>query len=398
MIISDQQSKIEEKSATGVALSVIVPTFNESENIIRVLEAISKNLPSNILAEVLVVDDNSPDGTGQIAEEYANKVNCENHRCKLRVIHRVNKNGLSSAILAGIMSSVGSNVLVMDSDFSHPPEIIPMMYQELEKSEYDMVVASRYIQGGSVRGWPLKRRIISKGATKIAQHGLGVDVKDPMSGFFAFKRTVIEGVKFDAIGYKLLLEILVKKGALLRVNEIPYIFTDRRAGSSKLRTSTIVDYTKAVWRLYLYGRSIGDKEHRASIRFLSKAGRFYSVGAIGLAINYLVSSLAIMAFPAIGYLYATIIGIIFSITSNFFLNKLWTFEDKHFQLRDLITQFGLFVIFSSLGALVQLSLLYTLVYVYGNNYALSLVIAVAIASVSNFILNKKWTFKETVWG
>ena len=120
----------------------------------------------------------------------------------------------------------------MDSDFSHPPKIIPQLIEEIRTSKYDIVIASRYTEGGEVSGWSAKRKLISKGATGIAKVGLGVNESDPMSGFFAFNRNILEGIKFDALGYKVLLEILVKtKGA--KVKEIPYTFTrseERRVG------------------------------------------------------------------------------------------------------------------------------------------------------------------------
>ena len=138
----------------------------------------------------------------------------------------------------------------MDSDFSHPPKIIPQLVEEIRTSNYDIVIASRYIDGGEVSGWSTKRKLISKGATGIAKAGLGVNESDPMSGFFAFKRKILEGIKFDAIGYKMLLEILVKtKGA--KVKEIPYTFTDRTRGSSKLDSSTMFDFVTSVWKLYI---------------------------------------------------------------------------------------------------------------------------------------------------
>jgi dolichol-phosphate mannosyltransferase len=237
---------------------------------------------------------------------------------------------------------------------------------------------------------------MSKGATKIAQVGLGIDVNDPMSGFFAFKRHIIEGIKFDAIGYKMLLEILVKaKGA--RVKEVPYTFTNRSAGASKLDSSVMLDYFRAVWRLYRYGRSVAPSERRASVRFLSKAGRFYTVGATGLLANYLISLLFKTVLPELWYIYATIIGIVFSMTSNFFLNKLWTFEDKDFNAKKTAVQYGMFMGFSSLGALVQLGMVYLLSENYHMGYEPALVIGVATAAVGNFLLNKKWTFKEKIW-
>jgi dolichol-phosphate mannosyltransferase len=284
----------------------------------------------------------------------------------------------------------------MDGDFSHPPQIIPSIIEALQDSNCDIVVASRYIKGGSIIGWPFKRRLMSKGATKIAQYGLGIEVKDPVSGFFAFRRDIIDGIKFDAIGYKMLLEILVKKKGA-RVKEVPYTFTNRSVGVSKLDTEVMFDYLRAVIRLYRYGKSMRQKERRTSVRFLSKAGRFYTVGASGLLVNYIASLLFNALAPNIWYLFSTIIGILISMTSNFFLNKLWTFEDREFNAKETGIQFGMFIGFSSLGAIIQLLLVYALVENYDMEYPPSLIVAVAAASVGNFLLNKKWTFKEKLW-
>src|SRR5262249_17431709 len=149
-------------------------------------------------AEVLLVDDNSPDGTAAIASSYAEKL--EQPSIHIRVIRRSYKMGLSSAILDGMRAAQGDIIVVMDSDLSHPPEAIPKMLEELQNPDCDIVVASRYVKGGSTVDWPFLRKIISKGATKIAQYGLGVDIKDPMSGFFAFRRQILSGVKFDPSG------------------------------------------------------------------------------------------------------------------------------------------------------------------------------------------------------
>ncbi|MEW6605382.1 MAG: glycosyltransferase family 2 protein [Thermoproteota archaeon] len=386
-------SRHEELLKTGkVPLSIVLPTYNESQNITKMLDSIAETLPADALAEIIVVDDNSPDCTGDIASRH--KVS--NEKLRIQVIRRPGKLGLSSAILAGVQSAAGDIIVVMDGDFSHPPHAIPKMVEELQDSKYDIVVASRYIKGGSVIGWPFKRRLMSKGATKIAQVGLGIEVNDPMSGFFAFKRHIIEGIQFDAIGYKMLLEILVKaKGA--RVKEVPYTFTNRRAGASKLDSSVMLDYFRAVWRLYLYGRSVALGERRTSVRFLSKAGRFYTVGATGLLVNYLVSILFKTAVPELWYIYATIVGIVFSMTSNFFLNKIWTFEDRDFSTKKTALQYGMFMGFSSLGALVQLGMVYLLSENYSTGYEPALIIGVATAAVGNFLLNKKWTFKEKIW-
>jgi dolichol-phosphate mannosyltransferase len=134
-----------------------------------------------------------------------------------------------------------------------------------------------------------------------------------------------------------------------------------------------------------------------SVRFLSKAGRFYTVGASGLLVNYIASLLFNMLAPNVWYLYSTFIGIVISMISNFFLNKLWTFEDRKLNVKETGIQFGMFVGFSWLGAIIQLILVYALVENYNMEYPSSLILAVAAASVGNFLLNKKWTFKEKVW-
>ena len=376
-------------------LSIIVPTYNESQNIVRMLDSIAETLSPYKGSEIIVVDDNSPDGTAEMAKSHA-KIISTKKKIRIEIISRNGKFGLSSAIIKGVQHASGDFLVIMDGDFSHPPQVIPSIIQALQDSNYDIVIASRYVKGGSIIGWPFKRRLISKGATKIAQYGLGIDVKDPVSGFFAFRRDIIKGLKFDAIGYKMLLEILVKtKGA--RIKEIPYTFTNRRIGASKLDANVMFDYLRAVLRLYRYGKSIRQKERRTSVRFLSKAGRFYTVGASGLLINYIASLLFNTFAPNLWFLYSTIIGILISMTSNFFLNKIWTFEDRKFNWKGTGIQLGMFMSFSSLGAIVQLLLVYALVENYKMDYPASLILAVAVASVGNFLLNKKWTFKEKIW-
>ena len=375
-------------------ISIILPTYNESKNIWSILEHIQKSIPQNLRAETIVIDDNSPDNTAKIAEDYFSTIK-EKTTHTINVVKRKAKDGLSSAILNGIQQASGNTIVVMDSDFSHPPQIIPKLIDTLKQTRCDIVIASRYVQGGSIQGWPFKRKLMSKVATTIAKKGLGIESHDPMSGFFAFKKNIIDGLKFDAIGYKMLLEILVKtKG--VAIQEVPYTFTDRQAGASKLGASTVLDYCKSVWKLYKYGRKFGKEEKRTSVRFLSKAARFFTVGASGLGVNYLVSIL-LASSTNVWYLHATVMGIMFSITSNFFLNKYWTFEDRDFSKKRTLVQYGKFVGFSSIGALAQLGMVYYLVDELNVSYPISLVLAVGTAAFSNFILNKRWTFKEKVW-
>jgi len=376
-------------------VSIIIPTYNESQNILNILKSIGEIIPKHIFAETIVVDDNSPDGTGKIVEDYLKNVK-KIAGYSINIIHRTAKNGLSSAILSGIQNAAGDTIVVMDSDLSHPPQIIPKMIETLKQYQCDIVVASRYITGGKINGWNKRRKLISKVATIIAKKGLGVKTNDPMSGFFAFKKGILKELNFDAIGYKLLLEILVKKREL-NVKEIPYTFQNRTFGSSKLNLFTITDYMKSVWKLYRYGNHEEIKEKRKSVTFFSKAGRFYTIGATGFAINYLISFLFSGGLTEIWYLYANILGIIASMTSNFVLNKWWTFNDRDFSFKKTISQYSKFVAFSSVGALIQLGVVFLLVDNYNWIYSSALAIGVLTGAFSNFILNKKWTFKEKLW-
>ena len=372
----------------------MIPTYNESQNIAQVVELLEKSINGSHETEVVVVDDDSPDGTARIAEGLKKEKN--GGRFYLRVVRRKLKKGLGSAILDGIRSSTGESIVVMDCDLSHPPTLIPKMIDTLRRENYDIVVASRYVAGGAVEDWPLKRRIMSRGATKIANVGLGVRQQDPMSGFFACRRDVLRNIEFDAIGYKMLLELLVKaRGA--RVKEIPYTFQNRARGTSKLGASTALDYLRAVWKLYRYGRGARPKEGRAPVRFVSKAGRFFTVGASGLGANYLTSFVLTLGFIDTWYLHANMAGIAVSMTSNFLLNKIWTFEDRDFGSKTTLVQYGKFVLFSSFGALAQLGLVYYFVDVHDTVYPLALFAAVTVAAFGNFVLNKRWTFRERIW-
>ena len=377
-------------------ISIIVPTYNESQNIIQILKSIKDNLPKNIISQTIVVDDNSPDGTGKIVDEYLKNIKKITDNT-IEIIHRKAKDGLGSAILKGIQQAKGDMIVVMDSDFSHPPQIIPKLIESIKKYQCDIAVASRYTNGGKIQGWSLKRKLMSKFATLIAKRGLGIETKDPMSGFFAFKKNIIKELNIDAIGYKILLEILVKTKNVT-IKEIPYTFQDRELGDSKLGIKTIIDYYKSVWKLYRYGKPLEKQEKRSSVKFLSKAARFYTVGATGFAVNYLVSLLFAGGISDMWYLHATVIGIIASITSNFILNKAWTFGDRDFRIKKTLSQYGKFATFSSLGALVQLGMVYFLVDNANISYPIALILAVMTAAFGNFVLNKKWTFKEKLLG
>jgi dolichol-phosphate mannosyltransferase len=213
----------------------------------------------------------------------------------------------------------------------------------------------------------------------------------------------LDDVTFETGGFKILLEILVKEQSNAKRKEIQYTYNERKLGKSKLGMNVVVQYVQAVWHLYRYGQKEKKKERekekgeRKSVLFLSKAGRFFTVGASGLVINYLVSFL-LLNFSTLWYMYATLGGIAVSVTTNFLLNKIWTFEDTDFSsFTRILRQYLLFLGFSAVGASIQLILVYLLVESGGYGYAPSLILAVLAGAGSNFVLNKRWTFRERIW-
>jgi len=221
-------------------ISVIVPTYNEAGNIKKLIPMIDYVL-EDYDYEIVVVDDNSPDGTAEVAKKLAEIY-------PVKVLVREKKKGLASAILYGFMNANGDVLGVIDADLQHPPELLKEMAKKI-KDGYDIVIASRYVEGGGIEGWSFHRILISKVAILLARPL--TNVKDPMSGCFLLKRKVIDGVNFNPTGYKLLLEILVK-GNYEKVAEVPYIFRERLHGQSKLGIGEILRYIRLLLRLYAY--------------------------------------------------------------------------------------------------------------------------------------------------
>ncbi|MGC8874753.1 MAG: polyprenol monophosphomannose synthase, partial [Chloroflexia bacterium] len=182
-------------------VSVVVPTFNEAEALPELVRRLFAALgASGREAEMVIVDDSSPDGTGQIAETLARQY-------PVRVLHRPPRSGLASAVLEGLTHAAGRILVVMDADLSHPPEVVPRLVEAIE-SGAELAIASRYIPGGGVGTWPWHRRLVSRVANLLARPF--VPIRDATSGFFALRREVIEGVALDPIGFKIGLEIMAK--------------------------------------------------------------------------------------------------------------------------------------------------------------------------------------------
>ena len=359
-----------------------MPTYNEKDNIDELVQRIlSACHIAGVDVEIVIVDDNSPDGTGRYAEELAKA-----H--KMKVLHRAGKLGLSSAVIEGFAAASGDILVVMDADLSHPPEKIPEMVSKIESGEAEFVLGSRYVKGGSVENWPLHRRIISKGATLFARPV--TRVKDPMSGFFALKRSVIQGAKLDPVGYKIGLEVMVK-GNVTKVVEVPIHFANRKAGKSKLGGGEMLRYIDHVTRLY---------EHK---RFwLAKYLKFALIGGIGTIIN-LAIFWALLEMGNVEYHVAAAIAFVVADTNNFIWNRWWTFRSKE----KPATRYVQFLVISLIGLGLNQAFLTVLVdHVMPGIGVLrdrasfykvvSQAIAIFIVSLYNFAANSLWTFRSDV--
>lgn len=218
------------------AFSIIIPTYNEARNILFLIQELQTALSGAGLSsyEILVMDDNSPDGT-------ADKVNALKNP-QVRAINRAGlPRGLSQAVLHGFQEARGEVFVVMDADFSHPPAQVPALLQALDENT-SVAVGSRYIKGGGIQNWPLSRRVTSLIACLLARPW--TPVHDSTSGFFAVKKSVVRDVALNPLGFKIGLEVFVKGRHGGEIKEVPYVFTDRREGQSKLNQKVIFEYLK----------------------------------------------------------------------------------------------------------------------------------------------------------
>jgi dolichol-phosphate mannosyltransferase len=227
----------------SLPFSIVIPTYNEAAGIGKLLHALgSLFLQHSLDGEIIVVDDNSPDGTGEVVEQLAREL-------PVRCLHRAGKLGLSSAVIEGWKLARPESVALgaMDADFSHDVNALPKMVGALDSGEYGLAVGSRYVPGGGIANWPKRRIVTSKVACWLARPL--TRVRDVTSGYFLVRRDALKGVELDPIGFKIGLEVIAK-AHYGRAIEIPYVFTDRVAGESKLNEREVFNYLKQLTRLY----------------------------------------------------------------------------------------------------------------------------------------------------
>jgi dolichol-phosphate mannosyltransferase len=357
------------------AISFVIPTYNERNNITPLLERLHSSF-TNCKYEVVFVDDNSRDGTAELISSLVTKY-------PVRVIVRKDKRGLASAVVDGFGYASYDIIGVMDADLQHPPELAASLAQAIEGGA-DLAIASRYVKGGSCEGWSGTRKIISRGAIVLSHIFLPMTrrVSDPMSGFFMLRRGVITGVELKPTGYKILLEILVM-GKPQHVAEVPYTFKTRTAGESKLSSRTQLDYLKHIY-------SLMQRTGSELLRFI----KFAIVGLTGYFVNqgFLLLFYELVKLP-LGV--ASPISIEIAIISNFVMNDYFTFADRRTGgIPSFLGRLGKFNLVCSIGAAINYLSVLGFTDKFGLHYLISNTIGIALATLWNYFLNRFWTWKK----
>jgi dolichol-phosphate mannosyltransferase len=313
-------------------LTVIVPTFNERANVAGLVERFPTTLVG-IAWEVIFVDDDSPDGTSALVKE----IGARDHR--IRCIRRVGRRGLAGACIEGMLASHASYIAVMDGDLQHDETLLPQMLTLLRTGQADIVIGSRYVGGQAVDGFSRTRHAGSMLANSIANRLFGLDISDPLSGFFMTKRDIVEEIapRLSTQGFKILLDILISTHETPRVLELPYSFRLRQEGTSKLDNRIVLDFAGL-----LISKATRDL---IPIRFAT----FLLVGTSGVLVH-LICLKAALTVLGLSFPVAQTLATIAAMTSNFFMNNSLTYRDQCLHGIKALKGLVLFFVICSLGA------------------------------------------------
>jgi dolichol-phosphate mannosyltransferase len=357
-------------------LSVVIPTFNERGNLGELIKRITAAL-EGIRWEVIVVDDDSPDGTAAEARAmYGGDA-------RVRCIRRLGRRGLSSACIEGMLASSARFLAVMDADLQHDPSVLRSMYDSLVADEADLVIGSRYASGGSVGQWDSRRLAISHFATRLSNFVTRRPVADTMSGFFSLKRQVFEDCARDlsSLGFKILLDIIASSKDSVRIKEIPYTFGTRLSGESKLSTNAAWEFL-----LLLADKLVGKY---VPVRFLA----FASIGGLGIGVHFLVLSIVFkglnVSFPA-SQAIATAVAILF----NYSINNVLTYSGQSLKgfawLKGLLT----FYLICGVGAVANVGVS-SYLFAHDTFWALAALSGIAMSAVWNYAVSARYTWRAT---
>ena len=360
---------------SAIELAVVIPTFNERENVSVLLTALERAL-AGIEWEVIFVDDNSPDGTA----EHLRSIAVTNRR--VRVLERVGRRGLSSACIEGMLATPARYVAAMDADLQHDENVLPSMLRRVKSEQLDVVVASRKIAGGSMGEFDRERVWLSSFGSRISRLVCRCDVSDAMSGFFLVDRKYFQEVvhHLTGTGFKILVDLLASSRRPVRIGEVPYRFRTRHHGQSKLDVRIELEY------LYLLvdkliGRSV-------PTRFIL----FVLVGSLGLLLH--LALLALLYYKLkVDFLVSQSVATVIAMTSNFLLNNAVTFRDRRLHGWGTVRGLLIFYLSCAIGAIVNVSFAEHLVR-YGVPWYLAGILGMAISSVWNYGVNTVLTWRH----
>jgi dolichol-phosphate mannosyltransferase len=328
-------------ASASAELTVVVPTFNERDNVTVLYRRLAAVL-HNVVWEVVFVDDNSPDGTWDVVRKLAQQDS------RVRCIRRIGRRGLSGACIEGILASSAPYAAVIDADLQHDETQLPKMLLLLASGEADLVVGSRYIEGYKSEGFNRQRAGASALATEVAKQVLRVEIADPMSGFFMIRTDRFEALapKLSVHGFKILLDIVATAHGTLRTVEIPYTFGARQHGESKLDSMVALDFLGLV-----LAKVTNDI---VSLRFIL----FAMVGGIGLVVHLTTLFIALKLLD-VPFAEAQAAGAIVAMTSNFVLNNFLTYRDQRLKGLSILTGLIAFYIVCSVGLLANVGVAFS---------------------------------------
>lgn len=338
---TDNAAQAPEATPRSPQLSVVVPTYNERDNVTVLYRRLDAVL-AGIAWEVVFVDDNSPDGTSDVVRALAQRDN------RVRCVRRIGRRGLSGACIEGILASSAPYAAVIDADLQHDETQLPKMLALLTSGQAELVVGSRYIEGYKTEGFNKQRAGASALATELARKALRVEIADPMSGFFMIRRDRFEQLapKLSVHGFKILLDVVASANGSLRAVEIPYTFGARQHGESKLDSMVALDFLGLVLAKFT--------NDAVSLRFLL----FAMVGGIGLIVHLTTLFIALQLFKA-PFAEAQAAGALVAMTSNFILNNFLTYRDQRLKGFALLRGLIAFYIVCSVGLLANVGVAFS---------------------------------------
>jgi dolichol-phosphate mannosyltransferase len=363
--------------APGVLeLAIVVPTFNEIDNIDKLVAAVQAALEGHAF-EVIVVDDDSPDGTADRVREIARR------NLRVRCIQRIGRRGLSGAFIEGALASAAPIVAAIDGDMQHDESLLPEMLKILRSRNVEVVVGSRYLEQGGVGNWTGGRIRVSQWATAVARRVTGVTLSDPMSGFFMIRSDVLRQLapNLSGIGFKILLDIFITAPRAFRFAELPYRFRARSLGTSKLDAKIVLEFLEL-----LIDKAVG---HIVPAKFVI----FALVGTLGVVVHLLVLTLV---FKGLSFDFETgqIVATLVAMTSNFALNNILTYYDRRLSGWVWVKGWFSFALASSIGAIANVGIATYLFAVQETAWLLSAAAGVLVGVVWNYTVTSIFTWRR----